>query len=499
MGLRLGRYETTERLAAGGMATVYLGRAMGEGGFERLVAIKVMHEHVASEPDFRSMFLDEARLAARIRHPNVVAVIDIQRTPQDQLFLVMDFVDGPSLFQLRKKLADLGQKLPIDVTLRIFIDTLSGLHAAHELTGPDGALLHLVHRDVSPQNILVGKDGITRITDFGVARAEARITSTRGGQVKGKIAYMPPEQLRNEELDLRADVYGAGVAFWEALTGRRLFEAMSDAALVHMIMGGVKQTPADVEPSVPAAISSLCMQALEPFKEDRPESAAAFADAIEETARGAGVEIASARRVASFLASLPKSVSSRPGAITGSLPAAPALSLGGPAPADPQDARETEVAKSPAAERATVPEINRAATVVEGTTTRSVVTATGPVVIPKHSRTSLYLAAALGVAATTVGAFYLFRRPADAPSLSPAAPADETTTTTATAAPSAEAPPTVTPSPVASSSVATPAPTASVSASAVAPAAPPLPGAGKPVAAPPPTSHVGPGYDPKGL
>jgi hypothetical protein len=262
---------------------------------------------------------------------------------------------------------------------------------------------------------------------------------------------------------------------------------MSDAALIHMIMGGVKQTPADVEPSVPVEISSLCMRALEPFKEDRPETAAAFADAIEETARKAGVEIASARRVASFLASLPKSVSNRPGVITGTLPSA----------RDPQDARETEVAKAPAAERATVPEISQRAPAVEGTTTRSVVTATGPVEIPKHSRAPVYLGAVLVVAGLVAGGFYLLRAQPDASS----GAAAERTPASALPAPSAQAPPpTITPTPAAISAevASTPTPTASVSASAAVSSPPPT-GGGKPIGRPTATSHYGPGYDPKGL
>ena len=154
MALKFGRYETIRTIASGGMATVYLGRAVGEGGFERLVAIKVMHPHIATDADFRAMFLDEARLAARIRHPNVVAVNDVQKT-DDGIFIVMDYVDGPSLHQLRRGFRRRGTTLPLGVALRIFVDVLTGLHDAHELVDAQGRPLSLVHRDVSPQNILV--------------------------------------------------------------------------------------------------------------------------------------------------------------------------------------------------------------------------------------------------------------------------------------------------------------------------------------------------------
>ncbi|MEQ9324278.1 MAG: protein kinase, partial [Polyangiaceae bacterium] len=156
MPTHFGRYEILGTIASGGMATVYLGRAVGEGGFERLVAIKVMHAHIAEDESFRAMFLDEARLAARIRHPNVVGVLDVQKEGE-QLFLVMEFVDGPSLHQLRRNFRKRNTTLPIGMTLRIFIDALTGLHAAHMLEGAAGQPLNLVHRDVTPQNILIGR------------------------------------------------------------------------------------------------------------------------------------------------------------------------------------------------------------------------------------------------------------------------------------------------------------------------------------------------------
>ncbi len=307
MVIRFGRYETIRTIASGGMATVYLGRAVGEGGFERLVAIKVMHPHIAADDDFQAMFLDEARLAARIRHPNVVPVIDVQTAPEG-MFLVMEYVDGRPLHQLRRYFRKQGARLPLDVILRIFVDLLTGLHAAHELTGTDDQPLMLVHRDVSPQNILIGKDGVSRITDFGVARAEARITSTRGSQLKGKIAYMAPEQVRSAVLDCRADVYAASCAMWEALAGKRLFRADSEAAVIHMILQGAQHGPRTINPEVPAEIDRVCMRALCVEPRFRPTTAADFADELEAAARAAGIEIATHRRVAAFIKSLPEPV-----------------------------------------------------------------------------------------------------------------------------------------------------------------------------------------------
>ena len=205
----LGGYELLHELAAGGMATVYLGRKRGVGGFERLVAIKCCHPHLRRDPAFVAMFLDEARLAARIHHPNVVATLDV--SDEDALYFVMEYVEGTSLAEWIARLALLDQRIAPALLLRVIIDGLGGLHAAHELRDHDGKSFQLVHRDVSPQNILVGLDGGTRIADFGIAKAESRATRTRTGQVKGKTGYMPPEQILGEPLDRRADVYAAGV------------------------------------------------------------------------------------------------------------------------------------------------------------------------------------------------------------------------------------------------------------------------------------------------
>ena len=304
MPVRGGRYELIRSIASGGMATVHLGRALGEGGFERLVAIKVMHAHLAEEPEFVAMFLDEARLAARIRHPNVVGTIDIQRDEQG-LILVMDYVEGPSLQRVLRAFAKKHNGgPPIDVGLRIFVDALSGLHAAHELRGADGEPLNLVHRDVTPQNILIGVDGIAQITDFGVARAESRLQTTRAGVVKGKICYMAPEQIRSEPIDRRTDVYAAGVVLWEILTGQRLIRGDNDGAQMEKILRGQHPTPSEVSPTVPEAISAACMRALAAAPADRYPTAAAFAEAVETAAAGAGVGIASPRVLSTFVKDL---------------------------------------------------------------------------------------------------------------------------------------------------------------------------------------------------
>jgi len=202
----IGRYTLYGEIAAGGMASVHIGRLVGPVGFLRTVAIKRLHPQYAKDPSFVDMFLDEARLAARIRHPNVVSTLEIV-SMEDELFLVMDYVHGESLGRLSRAAADSGTRLPPRVVSSIMVGALLGLHAAHEATNEHGQHLSIVHRDVSPQNILVGTDGVARVADFGVAKAASRVHTTRGGDVKGKISYMAPEQLLQAEIDRRTDLY----------------------------------------------------------------------------------------------------------------------------------------------------------------------------------------------------------------------------------------------------------------------------------------------------
>ena len=295
------RYQKMRAIASGGMATVYLGRTVGPGGFERLVAIKVMHAHIAENEDFVAMFLDEARLAAQIRHPNVVATFDVGEDALS-VFLVMEYVEGASVGKLVRRRGR-GGRLPIPVTLRIVSDVLAGLHAAHELHGPDGAPLNLVHRDVSPHNILVGVDGVARITDFGIARAESRLAArTATGQVKGKYAYMSYEALHAQPVDRRSDVYSAGIVLWELLAGQRLFRGENDGAVALAAGRGATQWPREFNPEVPPQIDAVVARALSPSPEQRFPTAAAFAEALEDAANAAGIRIAKPRDVADVVA-----------------------------------------------------------------------------------------------------------------------------------------------------------------------------------------------------
>ena len=216
-----GRYVLFDEIAAGGMATVHFGRQSGAAGFSRTVAIKRLHPNLAKDPEFVAMFLDEARLVARIRHPNVVPTIDVVAT-EGEVFVVMEYVHGESLARLRTAMAQAGRVADPRIVASVISGVLHGLHAAHEAKSEVGQPLNIVHRDVSPQNILVGIEGISRVLDFGVAKAIGRVQSTREGQIKGKLAYMAPEQLQGGHVTRRADIYAVAAVTWEAFTGQRL-------------------------------------------------------------------------------------------------------------------------------------------------------------------------------------------------------------------------------------------------------------------------------------
>lgn len=279
-GRQLGRYEILTQLASGGMASVYIARAQGVAGFERLVAIKVLHPHLAYEHEFVSMFLDEARLAARIRHMNVVPTIDISDSPGDGYFLVMEYIEGNHLGALLGAAAKQGERLPRPFVCRVLLDALQGLSAAHRLTDEDGQPLKLVHRDVSPHNILVGTDGIARLTDFGVAKADVRMASTRAGQFKGKLSYMAPEQASSSETDQRSDLFSVGIILWESLTGRRLFKGESNAATLNRLLNDTVVEPSSLWPEL-EPFDDVVMRALSRNPERRFQSADEFGEALE--------------------------------------------------------------------------------------------------------------------------------------------------------------------------------------------------------------------------
>ncbi len=274
------RYELLAPIASGGMATVYVGRQFGAGGFQRIVAIKRMHPHIAESGELTAMFRDEARIASLIHHPNVVAILDVYEASGEQL-LVMDYVEGVSLGQLRKELRVQGMAFPTQVALRVMVDSLRGLHAAHEQKDMDGVPLEVVHRDATPQNILLGVDGCVKVTDFGIARAAERSAVTSAGQAKGKFAYMAPEQCAGGVMDRRVDVFAMGVVLWELIVGKPLFRGENDAIIISQITSGNYPRPMDVRPGIPKRLDGLVMKAISMDPAQRYATAAAFADAIE--------------------------------------------------------------------------------------------------------------------------------------------------------------------------------------------------------------------------
>jgi serine/threonine-protein kinase len=286
-GFRLGNYQLVLELASGGMGTVHVARHLGAAGFERLVVVKRVHPHLLGNREFSDMFRDEARVAALIRHPNVVSVSDVVEL-EGELFLVMEYCESHALSTMLKSARTLLQQpLPIAITLRIFADMLAGLNAAHEAKDMMGQPLHVVHRDVSPQNIIVGIDGVTRLIDFGVAKAARRLTETRSGSLKGKLAYMSPEQARGVPLDRRADLFATGATLHEALTGVRLFKGENEADTLGKLLHSPIPAPSAVESTVSSELDRVTLKALARDPEKRYQTAADFLEDLEHAAQAA--------------------------------------------------------------------------------------------------------------------------------------------------------------------------------------------------------------------
>jgi len=276
---QLGRYALFDQIAEGGMATVHLGRLIGPVGFSKIVAIKQMHESAARNPDFVAMFLDEARLSGRVQHPNVVATYDVI-AKGGEAFLVMEYVHGESLAALLRAARKREQRLAPAVAVHILCDVLSGLHAAHEATDEFSEPLRLVHRDVSPQNIMVGVDGVARVLDFGIAKAAGRLQETQTGQLKGKIGYMAPEQLLGRPLDRRVDIFAAGIVLWETISGRKMFDADNSGQLMYQVLE-FDIPPLSTLADVPLALSKAVERATARDPNERFATAREFARELE--------------------------------------------------------------------------------------------------------------------------------------------------------------------------------------------------------------------------
>lgn len=362
---RVGRYLLFDALASGGMARVHLAKLVGEAGFSRVVAVKRLHPHLAEEPDFVSMFLDEARLAARVRHPNVVPILDVVSTTTE-LFLVLEYVHGESLAGLLRASNERGEPVRPDIAAFILAGVLAGLHAAHEAVSESGATLGIVHRDVSPQNVILGADGLPRVLDFGIAYASERLQSTRTGQIKGKLRYMSPEQLEGGDVDRRTDVYAAGVVLWELLTGQRLFEAAGEGAMHKRIAAGATTPPSAIARHLMPSVDAVVMKSLAVRPEDRHGSARELALELERV-----LPLASQREVADWVrdhagAALARRAAAVARIESGETEAATTVRV-----SQARDADATDVATSHTAPRPSAPPPRREVTETTATTLAS--------------------------------------------------------------------------------------------------------------------------------
>jgi serine/threonine-protein kinase len=283
---QVGPYEIILPIAKGGMATVFLARSEGLGGFDRYVALKLTAPSLRHDPEFAAHLVDEGKLVAHLRHTNIVPVLDVGDCELG-IYLVMEYVPGDSLSGLVRAGKATDTPLPTRVGLRILHDALVGLHAAHEHADEEGHPLHIVHRDFSPQNILVGTDGVARLTDFGIAKAVSRASSTVSGLIKGKISYCSPEQAHAAPVDRRSDLWSAGIVAWELVAGRKLY-GTNDKALLEIVKADPPRVKT-VAPDVPEALDDAIERVLKLDPDRRTPTAAALARDLAEAARPAGL------------------------------------------------------------------------------------------------------------------------------------------------------------------------------------------------------------------
>jgi serine/threonine protein kinase len=286
--MELGKYELISRLALGGMAEVFLAKAAGPMGFEKTLVVKRILAHLAEDPDFVQMFLTEARLAAQLNHPNIIQIFDFGEA-NGAYFLAMEYIDGPNLRVLLKKARLQGLALPPALCARIVASACEGLAFAHDFSDPlTHEPLGLIHRDVSADNILVSRQGAVKVVDFGIAKAAGQSHKTQSGLIKGKVAYMSPEQIRAKPLDRRVDVYALGVVFYELLTGRKPFDAPTDAALMEAIISAPLVPAAQYRPELSPAVQRILERALAKDRDRRYANCRAFQIDLEDFILSAG-------------------------------------------------------------------------------------------------------------------------------------------------------------------------------------------------------------------
>ena len=276
---RLGRYRLIAEIGHGGMAEVYLALLEGDLGFNKLLVLKKIRPELAEDPEMMSMFLDEARLSARLHHPNVVETHEVAQE-DGHTFMAMEYLEGQSLHRILHRLRREGG-LPSAMHLQILADVLAGLHHAHELSDWDETPLGVVHRDVTPQNVFVTYDGVVKVVDFGIAKVKGASSETRAGVVKGKVAYMAPEQARGEPVDRRTDIFAAGVMLWEAATGTRPFRGLSDVEILHRLIHGDIPSAKAANPAIPDALDAIVKKAIAPNRAERYATAVELRTALE--------------------------------------------------------------------------------------------------------------------------------------------------------------------------------------------------------------------------
>ena len=477
----VGRYALYGEIASGGMATVHFGRLLGPVGFSRTVAIKRLHPQFAKDPEFVSMFLDEARLAGRIQHPNAVATLDVVAL-EGELFLVMEYVQGESLARLFRGIRAQRARIPPPIVCSIMTGVLHGLHAAHEARTERGTPLGIVHRDVSPQNIMIGADGVPRVLDFGVAKAAGRVQTTRDGQIKGKLAYMAPEQMRSGAMDRRVDVYAAAVVLWEALTGRQCFAGDNEGVVFAKVLEGGVEPPSRHYPDISPAVDAVVMRGLAREPDDRFATARDMAIALEDA-----LPLASPRQVGEWVeriagdslakrAERVKEIESVSSSMT-----APVHPGGGAAhAADPEGNAPTTISDSrsfaapgSAREHGPPPPIDASSSQVSSISV-SRARSTGPVP-PGRGRAAVAIAGAVAALVVAIGAVVLLRGGAPSAEAGPAATSQAGGAVTA-----------------ASPAIATPLPSASAATAATAEATAGAHATGAPSAAKPPPAKAAP-------
>jgi eukaryotic-like serine/threonine-protein kinase len=272
------KYRTLFELGQGGTANVSLAVARGPEGFKKLFVVKQLRSVYAQDPEFRAMFMTEARLSARLNHPHVVQVYEVFEqgvTPT----ILMEYIEGQTLDAV---LTLATPKLPLELHLRVLADVLSGLHYSHELNDLKHAPLNVVHRDVSPHNVMVSYEGVVKVLDFGIAKLSGSTVETEAGVIKGKLRYMPPEQIAGEDVDRRADLFAVGVMLWEALSGTKLWKGLSDATIMNRVLAGEIPRPENAASPIPPELLQICLRALAPERTDRYQTALEFELALED-------------------------------------------------------------------------------------------------------------------------------------------------------------------------------------------------------------------------